>query len=245
MAEYKNLALYLSARDTTINNLLLTHYLELGLSNEEFLVYLQVKMMIDEGAREPSTEKIGQALGWTPQVVFNHLTTMRNKGLLSFTTQRGGDGRVTTLLDFEPMYEQLLNLDFTGMAAASTRILTPLASEKNEDTTKRAEIYHILEQEFGRQLTPMEYETIGSWFNKDQFDPALIKQAIQEAVINQALSLRYIETILVSWQKKNYRSVQEVLAHREYRQNRQEANVVDIPDIPMDIDPSSVDWSKL
>ncbi|TYC51023.1 DnaD domain protein [Weissella muntiaci] len=243
MAEYKNLSAYLQAKNTTINNFLLTHYIELGMSNDEFLVYLQVKMMIDGGSNEPSTEKIGARLGWTPQVVFGHLTDLRGKGLLRFDTHRDETGRVITVLNFEPLLEQLLEISLDGERAVAERINEPVV--KQVQSNNRTEVYQMLEQEFGRQLTPMEYETIGAWFNKDHFEPAMIKQALQEAVVNQALSLRYIETILVSWQKKNYRSVQEVIANREYRQNRAETKVDDVPDIPLDIDLSKVDWSAL
>ena len=67
---------------------------------------------------------------------------------------------------------------------------------------EEGEIYKLFEQEFGRLLSPMEYETIGMWFDQDKHSSALIRLALKEAVLSQKLSLRYIDRILFEWKKK-------------------------------------------
>ena len=83
--------------------------------------------------------------------------------------------------------------------------------------------YKLFEQEFGSLLSPMEYETIGMWFDQDQHSPSLIRLALKEAVLAQKLSLRYIDRILFEWKKKNIKTVEA--AEKESSNFRQQIPV--------------------
>jgi len=83
--------------------------------------------------------------------------------------------------DFTPMVTKLL--EGQHMAVVST---------VSDGKSVRREIFQTIEVEFGRPLTPMEMQPIGHWFDQDHFEPDLILLAIQEAVANNARSLRYI-----------------------------------------------------
>ena len=230
MTSELNWTAYLKAGQTTISNYLLQHYRYLGMTNDEFLVFVQTKAGIDHGELEPSTTKIGEALGWEPQLVFGHLESLRAKGLVKFVSVRDGSGRVTTQLDFEPLYTQ--------------RVETQGEPAQTKDDLSRATIYNLIEQEFGRPLSQMEMETVKNWFDVDHFQPEFIKAAVQEAVLNAALNLRYIETILVAWQKKNYHSVKEVRQERQKRSQFKQLNQEERVNIPTDVDILNTDWSQ-
>jgi DNA replication protein len=73
----------------------------------------------------------------------------------------------------------------------------------------------------------------------------IIKAAVQEAVLNGALNLRYIETILVSWQKKNYHSLNDITNEKNKHQQYKQLQSDEAIDIPLDIDIFNVDWNKL
>lgn len=63
-------------------------------------------------------------------------------------------------------------------------------------------------------------------------------------MLNSALNLRYIETILVSWQKKNYHSLNDIKNERKkYRQYKQ-LQADEVVDIPTDVDILNTDWDK-
>ncbi len=94
MTDKLNFAAFMQAGTTSISNYLLQHYRDLGMTNEELLVYVQTKAGIDRGELEPSTQKIGETLGWDAQTVFGHLEAMRAKGLVNFVSMRDGAGRV-------------------------------------------------------------------------------------------------------------------------------------------------------
>lgn len=239
-----NWTAYLKAGQTTISNYLLQHYRDLGMTNDEFLVFVQTKAGIDHGELEPSTTKIGEALGWEPQLVFGHLESLRAKGLVKFVSVRDGSGRVTTQLDFEPLYTQLMRITGGTKQAAAQRVEAQGEPAQTKDDLSRATIYNLIEQEFGRPLSQMEMETVKNWFDVDHFQPEFIKAAVQEAVLNAALNLRYIETILVAWQKKNYHSVKEVRQERQKRSQFKQLNQEERVNIPTDVDILNTDWSQ-
>ncbi|WP_238921623.1 hypothetical protein [Weissella confusa] len=59
MTDKLNFAAFMQSGTTSISNYLLQHYRDLGMTNEELLVYVQTKAGIDRGELEPSTQKIG------------------------------------------------------------------------------------------------------------------------------------------------------------------------------------------
>lgn len=65
-------------------------------------------------------------------------------------------------------------------------------------------IYEFIEENFGRTLTPIEYEKISMWEDNE-----LTRHAIKEAVLNGAYSFKYIDTILENYKKNNILTVQQ------------------------------------
>ncbi len=73
---------------------------------------------------------------------------------------------------------------------------------------KKNNIFEEIEKEFGRTLSPMEYEVINGWL--DKYDETLIHEALKEAVFSNAKSLRYITRILEAWTEKGYKTSNDV-----------------------------------
>ncbi len=81
-----------------------------------------------------------------------------------------------------------------------------LMNEKQESQTT---IYDEFEKEFGRTLSPMEYEIIGAYLDSG-FSEELILAALKEAVYNGVTNLRYIDKILYEWNKKGIKSKKDL-----------------------------------
>lgn len=96
----------------------------------------------------------------------------------------------------------------------------------NEDevteSVKSSNIYDIFEQEFGRTLSPIEYELINGWLEAD-FKEDIIILALKEAVFNGVSNLRYIDKILYEWKKKGLNSKEAVENNRmQFQQKKVE-----------------------
>lgn len=75
--------------------------------------------------------------------------------------------------------------------------------------TNHQNLYQVFEQEFGRILSPIEYEIINSWLN-DKVNEDLITAALKEATFNGVKNLRYIDKILYDWKQKGYQKVNDI-----------------------------------
>ena len=76
-------------------------------------------------------------------------------------------------------------------------------------------LFVLFEQEFGRPLTPMEYETINSWLDQDQYAEELIRFALKESVFAGKLHFRYIDRILLEWSRNRVTNVEEARLHAQ------------------------------
>lgn len=88
---------------------------------------------------------------------------------------------------------------------------------KNETTT---DIFAIFESEFGRTLSPMEYELINAWISTG-ISEELIKGALKEATYNGVSNLRYIDKIIYEWGKKGFKTMDDVNKHLKERQDKE------------------------
>jgi len=138
------------------------------------------------------------------------LRNLIEKKFLRLTTATDVAGRKYDKYDFTLLYEKLFALEQNEVTAELTQ----------NKTTSKQEVYKNIEVEFGRLLTPMELQTIDSWLNTENYSPELIVLALREAVLNQVYSLKYIDKILLSWEKQNIKTSADV--QRSRQQRRQE-----------------------
>ncbi|WP_270313389.1 DnaD domain-containing protein [Leuconostoc citreum] len=185
MALEKRLQQYIQAGQTNINNDLLLHYQDIGMDNDDLALYLQV-MRIQAQGNQATPKILAQVLHITETVVIARLKSLIARDLMIISTAT----KQVETYDFLPMIEKLVQ----GQKISTTPVMS-------DGKSTRREIFQTIESEFGRPLTPMEMQTIGQWFDQDHFEPDLMLLAIQEAVANNARSLRYIETILINWQR--------------------------------------------
>lgn len=91
--------------------------------------------------------------------------------------------------------------------------------ENEEDKNSNNNIYSLFESEFGRTLSPMEYNILNSWI-ENGYSEELIKLALKEAVYNDVRGFRYIDTILFEWGKKGIKTAQDVDNDRKKFKNK-------------------------
>jgi len=200
---------YLAGGETTISNLLLQNYTKLGLNTNEFMLWLQLYAAHEAGEDFPDLTVIAKSMGSTTEKLYGVLNNLVEKEFVTLETALDESGRQSDRYNLLPAFEKL------DVLKEQERFE---AEEKN-DLAAQKKMLRSFEQEFGRPLSPIEYQKIGYWLNDDQYSPALIELALQEAVLNQAYNFKYIETVLQSWEKKNIRSKAQV--EEEQRRRKQ------------------------
>lgn len=88
----------------------------------------------------------------------------------------------------------------------------PIPAPPEQEATN---LYSIFEQEFARPLSPMEYETITGWIERDRYPEPLIVLALKEAVFAGKVNFRYIDRILLEWQRNSIRTVEQAKAYAQ------------------------------
>lgn len=209
---------YIHAGETTVNNYLLLRYSELGMSNEQFLIYLQVKRILDQGGTFPDLQVIASTLRLTKNTVANELNAMMQQGLAELTNGKNAAGQSVETLSFNGLINRLLDLPQTEIPVTSAAISAP--SSKNA----RQEVFATVESEFRRPLSSFELQTVGKWLDEEHFSPEMILLALKEAVLNGVYNFKYIQQILVNWQQNNIRTAAEVEKHRTDRKAQMNKN---------------------
>ena len=84
-----------------------------------------------------------------------------------------------------------------------------LLVNKEEPKEIDTNLFSVFEKEFGRTISPMEYEIINAW-KEVGFSDELIVAALKEATYNGVNNLRYIDKILHEWKKKGIKNSQDI-----------------------------------
>ena len=92
---------------------------------------------------------------------------------------------------------------------------------ENENDITTSNIYEFVEENFGRTLSPLEYEKINSWLLS--FDEDIIKYAIEVSVMNGKRAFNYADGILKNWKGCNYKTLGEI------KQNEKEIEQDKVP----------------
>lgn len=83
------------------------------------------------------------------------------------------------------------------------------------------DIYKSVENEFGRPISPIEYEIIAQMIS--DYSCEFINRALREAVANKALSLKYIQKILLTWKQNNLKTISDVEEYiKSYSKNNEQ-----------------------
>ena len=181
----------------TIPLILLKNYRNLKVNEKELIVLIY--LINDEVIFNP--KKISKELNIPLAELMDTVSSLIDKDLLKIE------------LVGEKIKEEHINLDSLYTKLGFQVVNT---EEKNTNPT----LYDVIEKEFGRTLSPMEYEIIGAWQNI--FDHELIVLSLKEAVYNGVNNLRYIDKILHVWQKKGIKSEKDVIADRKNYRKKQE-----------------------
>jgi DNA replication protein len=77
------------------------------------------------------------------------------------------------------------------------------------------DVFTMFEQEFARPITPIEYEMITNWLDRDKYPLELIELALREAVFAGKLRFNYIDRILIEWSRNRVFNAEQAKAHTQ------------------------------
>ena len=198
---------------------LLQHYKDFKLKMDEFIFLMYLYNKGDRTLFDP--EKIGNDLNIGLEQTMNYISTLTDQHFIRVEVLKNDKGLMEEVILLEEFYHKLSLITM---------------DEINKTEVTDSNIFEIVEKEFGRTLSPIEYEIIKAWLDNGMNED-LIKEAIKEATFNGVSNLRYIDKILYEWGKNGIKTVEDVERNRKNRKLNKEQSSND--DIDMDI----VDWN--
>ncbi len=191
-------------KDILVPRLLLFNYKKIGLSSDEFvfLIYL----INNDSVFNP--KKICDDIDMTLSGVMECVESLSSKGVLKVQMKKSGTIR-NEYIDLSGLYDKL----------------SYLLIDKDEE--KSSNIYDVFESEFGRTISPMEYQIIGAWLDNGISEETILL-ALKEATYNGVSNLRYIDKILSEWSKKGIKTASDVEKSRSNFKKKKEVASNDI-----------------
>lgn len=180
------------------NSLLLPGYLikylaELNLETNELLLLLYFLNNKEKLVFDPN--KISKDLYLDQNTILETINSLSEKKYISIQIKKE-NGIIEEFIDLDLFFSKIN--------------LCLINSDKIDNST---DIYSKIEKEFGRTLSPVEYETINKWIESN-ISMDLILSALKEAVLNGVGSIRYIDKILFEWNKKGYKSSTDIVSKK-------------------------------
>lgn len=143
----------------------------------------------------------------------NWLDKRRSKNTiyLEEKTQLKLDKNTNKYILAKPMLSECLE-SIEESSIEEYRVEESSSSNKEVDiittTTTEKNIFEFLEENFGRTISPIEYEKIIEW--EKHFSEDIIKHAISESCLNNAKTMNYLTTILQDWKSKGFTKLSEI-----------------------------------
>ena len=178
---------------------LLFNYKNLNITDSEFIVLIY---LINQSSDIYNPKQISNDLKLSLNDVLELINSLVEKGIIKIELKKINNIR-TEVIDLESLYEKVA------------------FSLEPKEEVKDSNIYSTFETEFGRTLSPMEYEIISGWLDNG-YTEELITLALKEATYNGVSNLRYIDKIIYEWGKKGIKTKEDVEKNKKQFKNNSE-----------------------
>lgn len=181
-----------------VETLFLKEALKYNLTLKEFLILMYFDNDYDLVF---DVKKVSKAICLSEEETLKAFESLLTKRLIKLNSVKNENGKLIDKISLDNFYNSLkesINLE---------------NEEKDENS-----IFYKFQEIFGKSLSGMDYEIINAWLSKG-FSKELILEALNEAIKNNAPSLRYIDKILFDWNKKGYKSINDIKKYNKSEDN--------------------------
>ncbi|WP_244864938.1 DnaD domain protein [Xylanibacillus composti] len=209
---------------------LLRYYHKLGLGETEMMLLLQLLAFKEKELNAfPTPDELSERMGLPLDAIAGTLGRLVKQGWLFIEEKIDpASGVQSECYSLTPLYRRLaetllaeqeqhaaVDMDLPApetfgqrQSAASISMEATDAASASAAVAEK-DVYFIFEKEFARPLTPMEGETIAGWLDADGYPRELVLLALKEAVFAGKLNFRYIDRILLEWQRNRIRTAEQ------------------------------------
>ena len=191
----------LKSKTYQIKEELILNYKKINITDSEFIILIY---LINQDSSIYNPKKISNDLGLKLNEVLELINNLSEKNILEIKIEKE-----------DKIRNEIINLDMLYEKVA--------LSFENKENENDSNIFSLFEEEFGRTLSPMEYEIINGWFDSG-YSEELVLLALKEATYNGVSNLRYIDKIIYEWGKKGIKTKEDVEKNRKQFKNTNKKN---------------------
>ncbi len=195
----------LSAKKLVLNSFLIKVALDNNLSLNEFLVLVYFDNSFNNTFE---VELVSTTLGIDVNSTLEAFNGLMIKGLVSLESVKDLDNRLNEVVKLDGVYSSIVE-----------------ATNNEAKEEIKEDVFKVFERELGRPMSSMELELINGWLVSGTSEE-MILGALREAVYNGVTHFRYIDKIIFEWEKKGFKTMEDVTNHinnrREERSKKKE-----------------------
>ena len=191
---------------------ILKNYKDFALELDEFIFLMYLYNLGDNILFD--IEKFSEELGLNNKDILNYIGNLTDK----------------KLIDIKSVKSDKISVEKISLDGFYTKLGLLVMDNINNTDNDSSTVYEMIEKEFGRTLSPMEYEIIKEWLNNN-ISEELIKEALKEATYSGVSNLRYIDKILYEWGKLGIKNKEDI---SKKKKNRKENKKVDLDNVDLD-----------
>jgi len=182
----------LSSKKMVLNTYLVKVALDNNLSLNEFLVLVYFDNCFHSTL---DIDLICNTLGLDESNVMEAFNSLVVKGLVNIESTKDLENRMQEVVTLCGVYDSICE---------DVEVVT------QEEV--KTDVFKVFESELGRTISSMELELINGWLSNGTPEE-LVLGALREAVYNGVTSFKYIDRIIFEWEKKGFKSMEDVNKH--------------------------------
>lgn len=189
---------------------LITMYKRLGITEEEVMLIIHILVYQEKDEQPlPSIEAISTKMNLSTERIAGLFNKLIHQGFLEIVEEINEEGLRSERYSIAPLYEKLVE-------SILEEDLNSVEDDKKEGYES---IFQLFEREFGRPLSPFECEHLSQWLDQDGYSEELVEAAVREAVFCGKVNFRYIDRILLEWQRNQVRTAEDAVEYsKRFRQ---------------------------
>ena len=176
------------------------------LNLNEFLILLYLD---NDYKGDFDIELMSKNLGMDVGIAMESFNSLMIKGLVNLESVK----------DIESRFNEVVNLD------GVYNLIVENTTEEVKDEVKE-DVFKVFERELGRTISSYELELINGWLISGTPEE-IVLGALREAIYNGVSNFRYIDKIIYEWEKKGFKTMDDVNKHiRSRRDDKNKDKVI-------------------
>ena len=193
----------LSSKKMVLSTYLVKIAIDKDLTLNEFLVLVYFDNSFNSSL---DIELICNTLGLDEMAVMEAFNGLMVKGLVNIDSSKDLENRMQEVVSLCGVYESVCD-----------DVDVVVQEEVKND------IFKTFEKELGRTISSMELELLNGWLSSGTTEE-LVLGALREAVYNGVTNFKYIDRIIYEWEKKGFKTMDDVNKHLISRRENKSKN---------------------